>query len=582
VPFSPVFLRPVAACCVLACLLGTVGCQSPRGAIACGAFTPAWDAVCQKPVDSSRLEAAQDAYDRACDAQRDDDPRTPDYYYEAAILSWRALCGDLEPPASCTLVPRTPWQLYHASLSGLIREGQQRQRFKCGELSVRSFGKQLVIPVACLGLPWQPSDVHAIKLAELPRKSQLSKYHAQDGFGVPVIALRFAGKSATGIEQFYPAQGAFAATVVLRPAGDDSSREGGVLEFYGPLNISQAEVYGESVTLARDISAPFDYRLKNDDHDGLLGFLDPGQTEVAEGLRFLEPYQPGKIPVVFIHGLLSDPSTWFDAANDLRTQAWFNQHYQIWGFSYPTGKPFLTSAARFREQCRQAVALLDPECQDPALQQMVLVGHSMGGLVSKLQITHSENRVWDSFASIPLEQVRASGIIRSELAERCFFDPQPFVTRVVFIATPHRGSSWAARGVGKISSALVEPSPQMEALHDELVTNNPGAFSPTFERGIPTSIEMLEPNNDTLQAIDRLRIHKRVTMHSIIGTARPTLANGPGDGVVAVTAARQAGVVSERYVNATHTTILRHPDTHDEIRHILREHLRASDLGLDR
>jgi pimeloyl-ACP methyl ester carboxylesterase len=521
------------------------------------------------PIGTSPGELAPAFFSLANDARQNGDPHSPDYFYQAAIHSWH--CLPLEKTGSPPL--SSAYQIYHASVAGLIAEGQKYGRFDGrGRMIVHQPGATLTIPFACLGLPWEPTEIQAARLVEPPAKSKLKNYHARNGFGVPVVAVRNRGASSRDSERFFPPRSIFAATVVLRPSTDGTGDRGGVLEFYNPLNVSTIAVRGQGVALAGDISAPFEYRLRTGQRTGFLGFLNPGATESDDGLRFLEPYQPGKIPLIFIHGLLSDPSSWFDMANDLRTQAWFNERYQIWAFSYTTGKPPISAASTLRADCREAVALLDPRYEDAALRQMVLVGHSMGGLVSKMQVTYSEERIWYSIANIPFDSMNSDARVRSELAERFFFDPQPFVRRVVFIATVHQGSSFAGRGIGRVSSALVERSPRDEAVHAELVAANPGAFSKKFARRMPTSVDLLEPQDPTLEAIRALRISPCVKLHSIIGTGRTLLLDGPGDGVVTVSSARHPGVASECFVDATHTTILRHPDTQAEIRRILLEH----------
>src|SRR6185437_8867600 len=106
-------------------------------------------------------------------------------------------------------------------------------------------------------------------------------------------------------------------------------------------------------------------------------------------LVMLAPYQPGKIPVVFVHGLLSDPTTWITLGNSLNSQPWFRERYQVWAFRYPSGVPFLISAATLRRELNAAIAASPGAAEDPAVSQMVLIGHSMGGLISKLQVTDS-------------------------------------------------------------------------------------------------------------------------------------------------------------------------------------------------
>src|SRR5204863_7879130 len=63
----------------------------------------------------------------------------------------------------------------------------------------------------------------------------------------------------------------------------------------------------------------------------------------AAKLVFLDPYQPGKVPVVLIHGLFSSPEDWADAIGHLRAAPGFANRFQIWPFGYPTGQGSLQS-----------------------------------------------------------------------------------------------------------------------------------------------------------------------------------------------------------------------------------------------
>jgi pimeloyl-ACP methyl ester carboxylesterase len=525
------------------------------------------------PANGTPGQLAQRFYALAEESKNNGNSCSADYYYQAAVYAWQCLPGG--PPDDRS--PEAALHLYHASLAGLIAEAERCGRFDPrGHMVIYRPDATLAVPFACLGLPWRPREISAVKVATAPGKTRLSQYYACPGFGLPVVAVRCAGSSSRLEEAYLPAQLPFAATVVLRPA-DSQGATGAVLEFYDPLTVDTVAAGGQTLAMARDTSAPVDYRLRTTDRSNVLGFLDPGQAERGDGLRFLQPYQPGKIPVIFVHGLLSDPTTWLDVANDLRSHAWFNENYQIWAFSYATGRPFVSAAMVLRSQFQEALGTLDPAGQDPALRQTVVVGHSMGGLVAKLQITYSDNCIWNSFAKIPLDSINAPARGKFELAERCYFDPQPAIRRVVFIATPHDGSSFAARGIGRLSATLVEPAPEDSARHAELVAANPDVFSEKFERRVPTSIDLLEPDDATLQAIRTLRVSSCVKMHSIIGTGHTSVTGKPGDGVVPVDSARHPCVESEQFVDAVHTSILRNAAAQAEIRRILCEHLQSAD-----
>jgi hypothetical protein len=259
--------------------------------------------------------------------------------------------------------------------------------------------------------------------------------------------------------------------------------------------------------------------------------------------------------------------------NYLRTQDWFNSRYQVWGFSYATGSPFVTSAHRLRHQLREALAMVDPRCHDAALQQMVLIGHSMGGLVAKLQVTDSGNAIWNSISKVPLESIQASEEVRQQLAQRLYFAPQPFVSRVVYIATPHAGSSLAVRGIGRVSSALVRPEEENRALHQQLVDDNPDAFMGMFQRRIPTSIDLLDPSDATLQAIYELPVPDTVAQNAIVGTGTWLWTWGQTDGVVSVDSASHPDSLIEAYIAAAHTEITKDEATIAEVARILKLHL---------
>jgi pimeloyl-ACP methyl ester carboxylesterase len=285
----------------------------------------------------------------------------------------------------------------------------------------------------------------------------------------------------------------------------------------------------------------------------------------------LEPYQPGKIPVVMVHGLLSSPTSWIDLANDLRAAPGFTEHFQLWGFRYATGKPFLESAARMRRDLYRAVATVDPCGEDAALRNLVLVGHSMGGLVCKLQAASSEDRLWYAVANRPPEAIVTSEQTRQQIRELFFFEPQSNVRRVIYLATPHRGSTWAARPIGLAVGSLTRPDPARVAQHDQLVADNPDVFIPQITNRIPTSIDMLNPNNPLLPVIATLPTSPCVRFNSIYGYGCFDL-EGPGDGIVSVNSTLTGPEESRLGVRATHTRVHRVTETTVEVLRILGEH----------
>ncbi len=197
----------------------------------------------------------------------------------------------------------------------------------------------------------------------------------------------------------------------------------------------------------------------------------------------------------------------------------------------------------------------------------------MGGLVAKMQVTYSGDTLWRSVSNRPLESLVTDPITRARLAEAFYFDPSPWVSRVVFVGTPHQGSPWAERSLASLGSSLVEEPSQMKARHDQLLRDNPGVFSCEFTRRTPTSIDLLRTDSPLLHAMNCLPFSPRVVLHSVIGSYRPMIGAGPSDTVVPVSSARHPNTESEKLVRAKHAAIHKSQAGIDELLRILRLHL---------
>ena len=104
------------------------------------------------------------------------------------------------------------------------------------------------------------------------------------------------------------------------------------------------------------------------------------------GLYMLHPYLPGLIPVVLVHGTASSPARWAEMVNELLGDPAIAAHYQIWLFIYNSGNPIVLSSMRLRESLRAVRKGVDSRGRDSALSQMVLIGHSQGGLLTKMMV----------------------------------------------------------------------------------------------------------------------------------------------------------------------------------------------------
>lgn len=523
----------------------------------------------------SRHEAAM-TFEQAEHMALHRDPACVDSFFAAARLAWEDAqasgctsggCRDCR--AGCESL-----RLYHDSVGRMIHEGLRHHRLDpVSGLTIRCGPETMTIPVELEGFPWQPEDFNEWHQVGHYANSALAHYYRNTGVGVPLVIVR-RGKCTDGrsaglhgdelkTDDFLADGIAFGATAVLQP-------DGSALTLYNPLCRTEAMVGGNPQPLARDLTASIAYSLHYRESTALEDFLRPGKTPIDGRLYFQEPYQPGKIPLLFVHGLFSNRMTWANIYNELRSRPGFLEKYQVWAFQYSTGDPFVRSAAELRSELSRVADRFPAAADDPALRQTVLVGHSMGGLISRVLVSHSGDQVWDTVANIPLDMIATDEANRARLADRLYFEPHPFVKRVVMIATPHQGSDIAGKLCGRLASSLVvQTDPQME----RVVCDNPGAFKRTLSNGLPTSIDLLDPTQPFLRTLSRLPTPPELPLHSIIGTGPYGIFLGQTDGVVSVHSATIPRVTSTRLVSATHSAILRHPHTVDELSRILTAHL---------
>jgi pimeloyl-ACP methyl ester carboxylesterase len=522
-------------------------------------------------VSSRRIGSVSDAISAARRCLRIADQRAEaddevcvDWYFEAAYRASQAArtaAPSDERVAEANL-------LYRESLQHLLGAGQH-----FGRLDATSglLVQGATVPVTHHGFVWQAADFQRILPPPDKLPSLLHCRHTRPGCGVPLVVQRCRRNSDAIERRFYPRQSPFAATAVLRFASDE--RSSAVLEFYDPLRVATVPAQECELPLAADLTAPLAEALRDVPRTYLAGFVQPGGQVDQARLNFLEPYQPGKVPLVLIHGLFSDPQSWADLTNDLRATPGFCRHYQIWMYRYPTGQGFLRSAATLRAELAAAVEMCDPAGTDAALRRMVLVGHSMGGLIAKLQVTHSQNRIWRRLSKAPLDEIVADETTRARLSAACFFEPATHVRRVIFIASPHCGPTHTSEVMGSLASHLVKESCEDAELHERLMADNPGVFSSAIQNRLPTSVDVLRADSPLLAAMRELPLGDNVTLHNIIGVRDKPSLHGPSDGVVPLHSAEHPHCASELIVNAPHAEVHRTPEAAREVARILGEHL---------
>ena len=563
-------------------------------AVACGLHAAAgpMQASAQPPADPAR--EAQEAAQRhlrlackhlaaSCEMLKKCDRHAVDGYYLACQEAWNAAWTD--PEDRDLLIDAA--DAYADALAGLLEAARRHDRLGNGGLWVGPRGRPVLVPFRPQALAIDPACIASIEPQGQADDKRLSRRHLRDGFGLPVVVRVANGSTPEEPRGFAAPRQSLAATAVLRFAvpGNENvlqkfagpvarDHAPAVLDLANPVEIAAVRIGPTKPHLAADLSAPLLDVLDGTPKSSIAGFLQPfGDGSTRPHLEMLEPHQPGRIPVVFIHGLASDEGTWFDMINELRAWPEFHRRYEPWVFHYPTGAAFLQSSAELREQLTAAVRQCDPQGRDPAMRNLVLVGHSMGGLHAKLQVVDPGDRIWQAVAKVPFEQIRLRKELRRQVSRAYFFEPLPFVNRIVCIATPHKGSVLASLGLGRLASLSVRTPPESKLIHDEAVRLNPGKFQPEYERATPTSVDLLQPDSLMLKSIARLRPPCWVTVHSVVGDGHSWFVGVRDDCVVSVESAHTEGAVSEVYVPATHTKVHHHPRTIAEVRRILVQHL---------
>ena len=173
--------------------------------------------------------------------------------------------------------------------------------------------------------------------------------------------------------------------------------------------------------------------------------------------------------MVLVHGTASSPFRWADMVNDLLEDKEIRDHYEFWFFSYNTGNPIPLSANVLRQSLIQAVKSLGGVQADPALGRMVVIGHSQGGLLTKMIAIDSGDKIWNTVSDKPLVELNLKPETKVLLQEALFVQALPFVETVIFIATPHGGSYQATLTiVGLFQKLVTLPLAVMSATADIL------------------------------------------------------------------------------------------------------------------
>jgi pimeloyl-ACP methyl ester carboxylesterase len=444
------------------------------------------------------------------------------------------------------------------------------------------------------GLTWSGYPLqHFVSTTTLSVRGLRNRYR-RPGLGAPLaasLATVEAPVRAVGAERIGP-RTKVPVTVLVRfedaRASLATGRVSGHIETYAADQVSTVTIDGQSQPLESDPTAALAYQLEGNPlyeleitaffRGGAFGSMMP-RDRTQDGLFTLQPYVRGKIPVVLVHGTASSPTRWAELINELEGDPRIRERFQIWVFLYDSGNPIGYSAGRLRAALTTAVHEFDPAGTDPALQRMVVIGHSQGGLLAKLTAIDTGTRLWDHWTKKPFESLKLSPETHDLLRQSMFFTPLPFIGRVIFISTPHRGALMAGGRLASIAASLVRmPTTLLGQLATVATTFGDDAKIAAILRRPPTAVDNMSPSHPFIQITSSIPVPPEIPAHSII----PVKGTGPyengNDGVVAYQSAHVDWAGSEKVVRWNHSC-QGQPEAIEEVRRILLLHAAEADAA---
>jgi pimeloyl-ACP methyl ester carboxylesterase len=390
-------------------------------------------------------------------------------------------------------------------------------------------------------------------------------YSTVSGLGAPIVVI---GRTESPhFRQQYKLRRIYAPiTAIVRFSGQQAH-----LQFMDPLNAERITLNKQVFPLAADFDAPTALLIARERPErlGLSRVMNPEAYADTAMLTRLQQFDPARTPVIFVHGLQETGASWAPMINSLRHDPAIREHYQFWYFSYPSGYPLPYAAALFRQD------LDGIERAFPNHKRIVLIGHSMGGMICRLMITDAGDKIWRDFFATPPARTPLASDTRKLLEEALIFNHRPDIQRVIFISTPHRGSELASNWIGRIGAALVRTPQRFISIY---ASTKPLLIADPAARPLnrmPNSVDTLEPNDRFVEAVNKLPITPGIPYHSIMGDRGRGDTPNSSDGVVPYWSSHLQGAQSELIANSDHGAQY-NPQAIREVERILKLNLAVS------
>jgi pimeloyl-ACP methyl ester carboxylesterase len=386
-------------------------------------------------------------------------------------------------------------------------------------------------------------------------------YSTIKGIGAPIVAV---GRTENpNFRQQYKYHRVYApVTAIVRFSGRQAH-----LEFIDPLKTEKVSFNKHTFPLAADFDAPAAFLIARERPErlGLSRLMNPAAYADTAMLCQLQQFDPARTPVIFVHGLQETGASWTPMIDTLRNDPWIREHYQFWFFSYPSGYPYPYSAALFRQNLNGIDRTL------PNHKRVVLIGHSMGGMICRLMVTDASDKIWREFFGTPPGKTPMASDTRKLLEQTLVFNHRPDVQRVIFISTPHRGSDLATSWIGRLGASLVKTPEMFTSVY---ASTKPLLIADPAARPLnrmPNSVDTLEPNDRFVEAVNKLPIAPDIPYNSIMGDRGRGDTPNSSDGVVPYWSSHLDGAQSELIVPSDHGAQY-NPQAIREVERILKLH----------
>jgi pimeloyl-ACP methyl ester carboxylesterase len=499
----------------------------------------------------------------------------------------RSLAKALQQAALAAQRLPTAREAYNSAIASFVVDLQKRAPIKdwAKPIRVEQPGQDWEIsfdalPLASQGRPaWSPSSFDQIIPANLIKASGYDQQVTGTGIGFPVVMALENIERLNQQRGYRPGNGVYVPGSVLLEFGRARSQQDPIpvrLRILNPLQQRQVRYAQATRPLQFDISAAVELSLNNPyiKKSAGRGLLRPDKHIEDLGLFAIEQHTPTKIPVIFVHGLRSDAHIWKNAVNEIYADPTLNARYQPVLFLYPTGLSVPASAAKLRQSLIRFRQTWDPNGTDPGMNNMVIVGHSMGGILSRMQVIDSGSDFRKAFFTRPIAQVPwLSDALAKEVESALVFDHQPYIKRAVFIAVPHRGSHIADWRLVRLAIRLIKLPTELIGLATQAITEDMSALNPallSYNLLGMRSVDMLSPDHPYFNALENRPI--LVPYHSIIGDRGRGDSPASSDGVVPYHSSHLQGAQSEFITPFPHSCTTQ-TQTSAELMRILRLHI---------